>query len=184
MNLRYENLKGRLHIRGVEKVVLDLGHGQLDHARITGLTGPDRHAQTLLLDIIAGLAAPSEGRLTYGARGTDGRWRYSPEVPHTRLLLVREKPAASGLLKLLSRRRRSHSELLVEALAKGPELLLIDEHAATLDAPLLRELDEQLSQAQRDTDLTVIIASGDSERLAHLCHTVLNFANGQLLSAQ
>ncbi|MDR2197672.1 MAG: hypothetical protein LBO07_06900 [Coriobacteriales bacterium] len=165
MNIRYENLSYAIRERDGEKPVFSLGHGQIDHASITALIGSDRAAQRAFLEIAAGLLQPTDGRLTYGTLGKDGRWRYSPEIPHERLALVRSK--RNSFLPWL-RRRQDYPALLRTALLRRPELLLLDEPSAPIREDEELEIDELLLETTRKNGTTVILISGDTERLARL----------------
>jgi ABC-type sulfate/molybdate transport systems ATPase subunit len=186
MNLRYENLRSVVTRRGVETVVLDLGHGQIDHARITVLTGPDLGAAHAFLKIIAGAATATEGRLTYGALGEDGRWRYHPEVPHERLVFVRQKRGLLhtplSLLSRQMRRERDYLALLNEALgaSAGCDLLLLDEPDESVSDMTLAAVDDVLLSANHANELTVVLITNNPARIARLNAEVLSFENGSL----
>jgi ABC-type sulfate/molybdate transport systems ATPase subunit len=182
MNLRYENVKNVEIKNGVENVVLVLGHGQIDDARITVLTGSDHTAQRAFLEIIAGIRRPNDGRLTYGALGTDDRWRYSPEVPKDRLALVQQKRGVlGGLFANPDKRDRGFLDALQSALAAAPDLLLVDEPDPPLSARTWALVDELLLKANREAGLTIVLICNDMARLARLDAVTLTFENGRIV---
>jgi len=87
MNLRWERL-----IRAYgEKVVLNLGPGEIASGRITGVIGPNGAGKTTLLNIIAGLDKPDSGHIRYGATGANEKERYG-EIPRERITLLFQQP--------------------------------------------------------------------------------------------
>ncbi|MDR3036892.1 MAG: ATP-binding cassette domain-containing protein [Coriobacteriales bacterium] len=88
MNLRFEDI---LRCYG-ERTVLDLGHGQIDDGKITGIIGPNGAGKSTFLNIIAGLDKPSSGRITYGYISTDGHQLFSEDVPRSKMTLLFQQP--------------------------------------------------------------------------------------------
>jgi tungstate transport system ATP-binding protein len=89
MNLRFEDLRRRYG----EKLVLDLGHGQVDDGKITGIVGPRGAGKSTLLDIIVGLEKPSGGRLMYGSYDVSNRQFFSEDVPHEQIAAPFQRPS-------------------------------------------------------------------------------------------
>jgi ABC-type multidrug transport system ATPase subunit len=124
MDLRYEDLT---YLYGAT-VALELGHGQIDSGRITGLAGPAGAGKSTLLALIAGHLKPSDGRITYGYRDEDGQQRFTPKVPRDQIALVSlrsplphlsvEGAIAQALRARGASReeRRARAETLMEAL--------------------------------------------------------------------
>ncbi|MDR1421737.1 MAG: ABC transporter ATP-binding protein [Coriobacteriales bacterium] len=179
MNLRYENLCYRERTQDTHRIVLKLGHGQIEHARITALNSSATHTACALFDIIAGTAKPTEGRLTYGLLGSDGRWRYHPEVPAGRMKIVRQK---KGLHLFRSKKDGQQGaeqlDLLRTALLHPPELLLVDALSPMTDDLLVLRIDELLMAARDDYGLTVILICNDPARIARLGADSLTLADG------
>jgi ABC-type multidrug transport system ATPase subunit len=88
MNLRYEGLRRTYGA----KIALQLGHGQIDDGRITGIFGPAGAGKSAFLDIIAGLDRPSDGRMMYGYIGADGHQRFCENAPRTKMALPFRQP--------------------------------------------------------------------------------------------
>ena len=88
MNLRWERL-----VRAYgEKVVLNLGPGEIANGRITGIIGPNGAGKTTLLNIIAGLDIPDSGQVLYGAHGENGGNGYREEIPRELVTLIFQQP--------------------------------------------------------------------------------------------
>jgi tungstate transport system ATP-binding protein len=88
VNLQWERLT---RVYG-EKTVLDLGPGEIESGRITGIIGPNGAGKSTLLNIIAGLDRPDSGRVRYGTGGANGTERYGEEIPRERITLIFQQP--------------------------------------------------------------------------------------------
>ncbi len=72
---------------------------------------------------------------------------------------------------------------LVQALARAPELLLLDEPLSALDVPVRAELRQQLRQLQRETSLSTVIVTHDPAEAAVLADDLVVLADGTVLQA-
>ena len=75
-----------------EKIVLDLGPGEIASGRITGVIGPNGAGKSTLLNIIAGLDKPNFGQVRYGDTGANRKERYCAGVPVERITLIFQQP--------------------------------------------------------------------------------------------
>ena len=74
-----------------EKVVLNLGSGEIESGCITGIIGPNGAGKTTLLNIIAGLDKPDSGRVRYGVADAGNGESYG-EIPRDRITLIFQQP--------------------------------------------------------------------------------------------
>jgi molybdate transport system permease protein len=72
---------------------------------------------------------------------------------------------------------------LAQALARRPELLLLDEPFSALDAPVREDLRLGLRALQRETGLATVLVTHDPEEAAMLADEILVIGNGRLLQA-
>jgi len=72
---------------------------------------------------------------------------------------------------------------LGRALARAPQLLLLDEPLSALDAPVRRDLRLQLRQLQRELRIASVIVTHDPTEAALLAEEVLVLDSGKLLQA-
>jgi ABC-2 type transport system ATP-binding protein len=172
--------------------------------RVSALVGPNGAGKTTLLKILAGLSAPSTGEaLVLGrAPGQSGEFLDSigylaQEVPlykrlsaddHLRLgaHLNRHWDATAARARLaalripvdrpvatLSGGQRAQVGLGL-ALAKRPQVLLLDEPVAALDPLARREFLASLAEAAADGDLSVVVSSHLLHDLERVCdHLIL-----------
>jgi molybdate transport system permease protein len=70
---------------------------------------------------------------------------------------------------------------LAQALARSPDLLLLDEPSAALDRPVRLELFAELRRLQRETAIPTVIVTHDSEEVAYLADEVIVLQDGQVL---
>jgi ABC-type sulfate/molybdate transport systems ATPase subunit/ABC-type sulfate transport system permease component len=70
---------------------------------------------------------------------------------------------------------------LAQALCGSPQLLLLDEPFSALDAPVRRELQQELRRLQRETDMTTVVVTHDPEEAALLSDEVLVLSGGTSL---
>jgi molybdate transport system permease protein len=70
---------------------------------------------------------------------------------------------------------------LAQALCHGPEVLLLDEPFAALDAPIRRELQRELRRLQRETGLATVIVTHDPHEAAFLSKEVMVIRDGIVL---
>jgi molybdate transport system ATP-binding protein len=69
---------------------------------------------------------------------------------------------------------------LARALAREPELLLLDEPLSSLDEELRDSLGDELVRIQRATDITAIMVSHSKAETRRLCTEVLELRSGHL----
>ncbi len=69
---------------------------------------------------------------------------------------------------------------LARALARRPELLLLDEPLSALDEELRDSLAAELSRIQRETGVTAILVSHSRTEIERLCTEVLELDNGRM----
>lgn len=98
--------------------------------------------------------------------------------------------AAVGLDASLARRRidqlsggQMRRVVLAGLLARSPQVLILDEPLAGLDAASQRGLLRLLSDLRRNTGLTVVVISHDFVGLEELCPRTLNLSDGVLTPA-
>jgi ABC-2 type transport system ATP-binding protein len=172
--------------------------------RVSALVGPNGAGKTTLLKILAGLSAPSTGEaLVLGrAPGQSGEFLDSigylaQEVPLYKRLsaddhlglgahLNRHWDATAARARLaalripadrpvatLSGGQRAQVGLGL-ALAKRPQVLLLDEPVAALDPLARREFLASLAEAAADGDLSVVLSSHLLHDLERVCdHLIL-----------
>ena len=87
MNLRFENLK---RCYG-DRLVLDLGHGQINCGRITGIIGLQGAGKSTFINIIAGADKPSSGRIMYGYLDNRSNKLFAEELPRDKMALLSQQ---------------------------------------------------------------------------------------------
>jgi tungstate transport system ATP-binding protein len=175
----------------------------------TLIVGPNGAGKTSLLRLCMGLAAPSEGRVTWGGRTDRAPLRRAvvfqrpvmlrrsacaniayalarTGVPHRdRALRVAELLDRVGLAGLAYRpaRRLSGGEqqrlALARALARDPEILLLDEPTANLDPAATRAV-EEIVQMAAQSGIKVVMASHDLGQVRRLAGEVIFLLRGRL----
>lgn len=73
---------------------------------------------------------------------------------------------------------------LARALARGPELLLLDEPLSALDEELREELGDEILRIQRTTGITAVMVSHSKAEVSRLCSEVLELRAGTLDDAR
>lgn len=73
---------------------------------------------------------------------------------------------------------------LARALARGPELLLLDEPLSALDEELREELGDEILRIQRATGITAVMVSHSKAEVSRLCSEVLELRGGVLDDAR
>jgi ABC-2 type transport system ATP-binding protein len=178
--------------------------------RVVGLVGPNGAGKTTLLRLAAGLLAPSSGRIeVFGRRPGGGRAQLSrvgyvgqntPLYPRLsvgkhlrlgawlnpnwdaalaarrveRLGLDRRQPAAS-----LSGGERAELALTL-AIAKRPELLILDEPIASLDPLARREFLQSLTEVVAEQRVSVVMSSHLINDLERVCDYIVVLAGSRL----
>ena len=163
------------------------------------VTGPNGSGKTTLLRICAGLAIPTEGKLTVDVmRGAIGYLGHEPLVYrelsalenldlYGKLYRVSERRERIGMLleryglwdvrhdRVVSYSRGMTQRLaLCRVLLHEPELLVLDEPFTALDAAGAELLDAQLVELQGER--TVLVSTHDPERVAPLASARLALA--------
>jgi molybdate transport system ATP-binding protein len=113
------------------------------------------------------------------------------------LLYARNDPERARelleLTRLTGEARQFPSELsggqrqrvaLARALARGPELLLLDEPLSALDEELREGLGDELRRVQLETGITAIMVSHSRAEINRLCDEVLELRAGRIDGAQ
>jgi molybdate transport system permease protein len=197
-----------LHIR-LGTFLLDNAHdGQRPTLAILGASGAGKSA---LLRGLAGLLGPGAGHVGYGDHRVDGvpveerRVGYVPQgyglFPHLTVWeqVIFGTGADRGLavywldrLGLAGLEWRFPDELsggqrqrvaLAQALARAPDLLLLDEPFSALDSPVRRELRAELRRLQRETAVSTVLVTHDPAEAAFLAEEVVVLEDGRVLQA-
>jgi molybdate transport system ATP-binding protein len=113
------------------------------------------------------------------------------------VLYAKNDPDRAGRLLELTRMtyeaRKFPSELsggqkqraaLARALARDPELLLLDEPLSALDEELREELGDELRRVQKETGLTAIMVSHSKSEVGRLCDEILELRSGRVDDAR
>jgi len=175
----------------------------------TLIVGPNGAGKTTLLRLCMGLDAPSSGRITWGGRAdcaplrrailfqrpvmlrrtTAANVAYGLAQAGTPRRLRAQRVAALlervGLSDLAQRpaRRLSGGEqqrlALARALARDPEILLLDEPTANLDPAATRSVEEIVLMAAQ-SGIKIVMASHDLGQLRRLAGEVIFLVRGAL----
>jgi tungstate transport system ATP-binding protein len=173
------------------------------------IVGPNGSGKTSLLRLCMGLAAPTDGRITWGGRNdsTPTRRAFVFQRP---VMLRRtasgnvtyalaqagvsraQRPARAaallqsvGLADLAHRPARLLSGgeqqrlALARALARDPEILLLDEPTANLDPAATRAVEEIVTSAAQ-SGIKIVMASHDLGQVRRLAGEVVFLARGTL----
>lgn len=171
--------------------------------------GPSGSGKSALLRCLAGLYGPGPGPVAYGDRRVETvavERRHIGYVaqgfglfPHLSvweqvLFARRADPhiAAYWLeaLHLEGLEGRLPSELsggqrqrvaMAQALARSPDVLLLDEPFSALDAPVRLELRHELRRLQREAAVSTVLVTHDPEEAALLADEVIVVVNGRVL---
>lgn len=190
---------GRFHLAAAH-------HGE---ALRLAVLGPSGSGKSVLLRCLAGLYGPAPGPVSIGDRRMESlaaehrRIGYVGQgfslFPHLtvweQLLFARDAdPAVAaywmGALGLDGLEHRLPTELsggqrqrvaLAQALARSPDVLLLDEPFSALDAPVREELRRELRRLQRAAALPTVIVTHDPEEAALLADEVVVLTTGRVL---
>jgi molybdate transport system permease protein len=173
--------------------------------------GPSGSGKTATLRALAGLLGPGAGTVHFGDRPMDAvavedrQIGYVPQgyglFPH---LTVWQQlnfgvGADAGLaahwlerLGLVGLEHRFADELsggqrqrvsLAQALARSPDLVLLDEPFSALDSPVRLELRAELRRLQRETGISTVLVTHDPEEAAYLADEIVVLQEGRILQA-
>ena len=178
--------------------------------RVVGVVGPNGAGKTTLLSLAVGLLTPTTGQITVmGGRpgespGQLGRVGFVAQQnplysgmtvgDHLRLGAWLNPTWDADLAERridelgLDPRQRAgrlsggqHAQLaLTMALAKRPELLVLDEPVASLDPLARREFLQRLMEAAAEDDLTVVLSSHLIADLERVCDYVIVLADSRV----
>jgi molybdate transport system ATP-binding protein len=174
---------------------------------ITVLFGPSGAGKSTCLSVIAGLLEPQRGRITlgtellsalpahrrrvalvfqslalfphlsalenvaYGARTDPKRWLDRMQVAH---VAARRPAQLSG--------GEAQRVALARALASEPRVLLLDEPFSAVDAPLRRQLGEELKSLIAELQIPALLVTHDREDAAALGQRVVMLEQGRVVS--
>jgi ABC-2 type transport system ATP-binding protein len=192
------------HVTALDDVTLELSVGAA-----VALLGPNGAGKTTLLRILAGVSAPTSGRVTIGD-GAGPRIGWVPQTPAVyRKLTTREnlrlfcalegadEPAVSAEA-LLARADltafadRPAGDLstgtlqrlnLAVALAGDPSLLLLDEPTAALSPDQVRRIWTWLDELRSGGDLTVLFSTQSVDEAARHAESIVILNRGQVAFA-
>lgn len=199
----------RVSVRAGVTTILDRLTLTLSSGSPTLVIGPNGAGKSTLLRLCMGLAVPTEGRITWGGRAdtrpTRRAFVFQRPVMLRRTVAAniayglthadypREKLAARtaellervGLSDLAPRpaRRLSGGEqqrlALARALARDPELLLLDEPTASLDPAATRSVEEIIRIAAQ-SGIKIVMASHDLGQVRRLAGDVVFMVRGNV----
>ena len=199
----------RVSFRASGTTILDRVSTAIEPGAPTLVVGPNGAGKSTLLRLCMGLATPTEGSITWGGRvdakpalrafvfqrpvmlrrTAEANVAYSlaqagvargERAAHVSRLL-----AQAGLSELATRpaRRLSGGEqqrlALARALARDPDLLLLDEPTASLDPAATRSV-EEIVLAAAQSGIKVMMASHDLGQVRRLAGSVLFLVRGAL----
>jgi ABC-2 type transport system ATP-binding protein len=183
---------------------------EVPQRRVVGLVGPNGAGKTTLLSLAVGLLVPTAGRISVlGGRPGEspsqlGRVGFVAQqnplygglavADHLRLgawmnpswdaAMAEKRVDELGLDPKQRAGKLSggqHAQLaLTMALAKRPELLVLDEPVASLDPLARREFLQRLMEAVADDDMTVVLSSHLVADLERVCDYVIILADSRV----
>jgi tungstate transport system ATP-binding protein len=191
---------------GGKVTILDGVSLMISSGKPTVLIGPNGSGKTTLLRVLMGLLAPTSGRVTWG-----GRENAPPErraIVFQRPVMLRRSAEANiryalgrndpnriaelltlvGLAGLERRpaRRLSGGEqqrlALARALAREPELLLLDEPAASLDPAATKAIEDTV-RAVAARGVKVVMSTHDLGQAKRLAGDIVLLHRGQVIEA-
>ena len=218
--------KAKLVVEGVSKWfvtprakvhALDRIGFQVAEGEVVCLVGPSGCGKTTLLDIMAGLTKPDEGRVLADGRLVEGPGRQ-------RLVMFQEsalfpwldafgnvmfglklrpdltnrerRDIAHDFLKLVGLEKFAHAHVhelsggmkqriaLARALAPDPQVLLMDEPFAALDATTREQLYDDVQRICRDTRKTIVLVTHDAREAVCLGDRVILMSPSPAASAR
>jgi ABC-2 type transport system ATP-binding protein len=178
----------------------------LPAGKVVGLVGPNGAGKTTLLHLAVGLLRPTSGTISVlGGRPADGPAQLArvgfvaQETPTYAALSVAEHLSLGAWLNPgwdadLAKRRIEQLGLdpkqkagklsggqraqlaLTLAIAKRPELLILDEPVASLDPLARRDFMQQLMEAVAEHEVSVVLSSHLVADLEHVCNYLVVLA--------
>jgi ABC-type nitrate/sulfonate/bicarbonate transport system ATPase subunit len=206
--LELRDIGCRYHVAGKPFFALQGIEVSLDEGSFTTVVGRSGCGKTTLLRILAGLTAPTEGSLAYGANGAprigvvfqDARlmpWlsvadnvgfglkgRFAPKVIELRCRAVLELVGLEGFRAAMPSQLSggmAQRVAIARALVMEPELLLLDEPFAALDAFTRRAMQNELVDIWQKRRPTVVFVTHDVEEAVLLGERVLELDQGRLV---
>lgn len=186
---------------------LDLDH--TPSSPRVALLGPSGAGKTLTLRLLAGITKPDRAEIYAGERALaelpaeERRLGYLPQqsalLPRRTVwqqvtFAVDADPSLAAWwldrLGLAGLEDRFPEELsggqqrrvaLARALARGPELMLLDEPFSALDAPVRARLYRDLRRLQTETGLSTVLVTHDPEEAALLADEIIVLSGGRVL---
>jgi tungstate transport system ATP-binding protein len=175
----------------------------------TLIVGPNGAGKTSLLRLCMGLEAPSSGRISWGGRSNSAMARrailfqrpvmlrrraaanvayalaqagISRKLRASRVAALLERVGLSDLAQRPARRLSGGEQqrlALARALARDPEILLLDEPTANLDPAATRSVEEIVLSAAR-SGIKIVMASHDLGQVRRLAGDVIFLVRGAL----
>lgn len=199
----------RVSLHGATAAIIDRLTLTIGPGAPTLVVGPNGCGKSTLLRLAMSLTSPSEGQITWGGRSASRPFRsailfqrpvmlrrtvaanvafglaQAGCLRKNRAARVKELLDRVGLLDIADRpaRRLSGGEqqrlALARALARDPELLLLDEPTANLDPAATRSVEEMILLAAL-SGIKVVMASHDLGQVRRLAGDVLFLVRGSL----
>ena len=199
-----------LELTGLTKAYGRFEFGPVDLAvgdEVLAVLGPSGSGKTTLLSLVAGIAAPDDGRITLDGRSLVGCpvedrrtglvFQNGALFPH---MTARENIAYAARARgrvddlasllaidgVLDRRPAALSGgerqrvALARTLAADPDAVLLDEPLSSLDAPIRRRLRRDLRALFDDLDVPVLYVTHDQRTAAALGDRIAVFRDGQV----
>ncbi len=195
---------------GVERVDLEVGHGEL-----VALLGPSGCGKTTTLRMIAGFVEPTTGRILIDgqditalppqARDTAMVFQSYALFPHMTVaanvafgLEMRKVPAAERGRRVGEALRKVRMETfadrmpqqlsggqqqrvaLARALVVNPSVLLLDEPLSNLDAKLRQDVRTKIRNLQQELGLTTLIVTHDQEEAIAMADRLVVMEGGRV----
>ncbi|MEU9609141.1 ATP-binding cassette domain-containing protein [Streptomyces sp. NPDC048057] len=194
---RRYGVRGPWVLRGVDLA--------LPAATLTRIVGTNGTGKSTLLRLLAGIDAPTEGRVTARPRTAYVPERFPPALPFTALDYLTRLGRVHGLTRAAARRRATgwlarlgaaeHARTPLAELSKGtsqkvavaqallaePELLVLDEAWTGLDTGARAEFDRAVAERTADGG-AVVFVDHDPQRLAGRADAVYEVAGGTLVT--
>ncbi|MGW5679425.1 ATP-binding cassette domain-containing protein [Streptomyces sp. NPDC003860] len=194
---RRYGVRGPWVLRGVDLA--------LPAATLTRVVGTNGTGKSTLLRLIAGIDAPTEGRVKARPRTAYVPERFPAALPFTALDYLTHLGRVHGLSRAAARRRAtdwldrlgasehartplaelskgtSQKVAVAQALLAGPALLVLDEAWTGLDTGARREFDRAVAERTADGG-AVVFVDHDPQRLAGRADAVYELIDGTLVA--